>query len=133
VGGVIHTGLTTVIDDETLANTSDGAILTGTVIVSVPTAVAIVAGGEVVLGVGTFGGAGGTAAGGGALLGAEAEIAAAHAEIAAMEAQIATLEAGIAEGIATAEQIETAQAAIAILRARIADLWAFIDFLLGLL
>ena len=55
-GGVIHTGLTSVIDEETLANTSDGAILTGTIIVSVPVAVGTVYGGEVLLGVGTFGG-----------------------------------------------------------------------------
>lgn len=58
-GGVIHDGLTLVMEEETLANTSDGALLTGTVIVSVPVAVGIVYGGEVALGVGTFG-AGGT-------------------------------------------------------------------------
>ena len=55
-GGVIHDGLTLVMEEETLANTSDGALLTGTVIVSVPVAVGIVYGGEVALGVGTFGG-----------------------------------------------------------------------------
>jgi hypothetical protein len=55
-GGVIHSGLTTVMEEETLANTSDGALLTGTVIVSGITAVGIVAGGEVLLGVGTLGG-----------------------------------------------------------------------------
>lgn len=132
-GGVIHDGLTLVMEEETLANTSDGALLTGTVIVSVPAAVGIVYGGEVLLGVGTFGGSASAAAGGGALLGAEAEIAAAHAEIAAIEADIAFLETGIAEGIGTIEQVETAQAAIAILRTRIADLWAYIDFMLSLL
>jgi len=65
VGGVIHSVLTTVISDETLAVTSDGALLTGTVIVSIPVAFGIVAGGEVVLGVGTLGG---TAAGGGGVV-----------------------------------------------------------------
>jgi hypothetical protein len=54
-GGVIHYGLTLVLAEETLANTSDEALLTGTVVVSVPVAVGIVYGGEVVLGVGTFG------------------------------------------------------------------------------
>jgi len=63
-GGVIHDGLTLVMEEETLANTSDGAILTGTVIVSVPAAVGIVYGGEVVLGVVTFGGSGATLTGG---------------------------------------------------------------------
>lgn len=61
-GGVIHSGLTTVIDLSTLANASDGAILTGTVIASVPVAVGTLYGGEVLLGVGTFGGTAGTAA-----------------------------------------------------------------------
>jgi hypothetical protein len=56
-GGVIHDGLTTVIDESTLANTSDGAILIGTSIASV----GIVAGGEYVLGVGTLGGTATTA------------------------------------------------------------------------
>ena len=60
-GGVIHSGLTTVIDESTLANTSDGALATGTVIVSIPAGVAIFAGGEVVLGVGTLGGTATTA------------------------------------------------------------------------
>ncbi|MDA1054788.1 MAG: hypothetical protein O3C40_30545 [Planctomycetota bacterium] len=55
-GGVIHSVITTVVSDGTLANTSDGALLTGTVIVSVPIAIGIVYGGEVALGVGTFGG-----------------------------------------------------------------------------
>lgn len=54
-GGVIHDGLTTVIDESTLASTSDGALLTGTTIVSIPAGIAIVAGGELVLGVGTLG------------------------------------------------------------------------------
>ena len=74
VGGVIHSGLTTVISDETLANTSDGAILTGTVIVSVPAGVGILYGGEVVLGVGTFGGASGTTLTGGTVLNANSLI-----------------------------------------------------------
>ena len=56
VGGAIHSVGSTVLEQETMANASDGAILTGTVIVSIPLAVGIVAGGEVVLGVGTFGG-----------------------------------------------------------------------------
>ena len=77
--------------------------------------------------------AGTGAAGGGALLGIEAEIAAAHAQIAAMEAQIAVLQSGISAGVGSIEQIETAHAAIAILRSRIADLWAFINFMLSLL
>jgi hypothetical protein len=50
------------------ANPSDGAILTGTVAASIPLAVGIVCGGEVILGVGTVGGtvtAGGTATTGG--------------------------------------------------------------------
>lgn len=68
-GGVIHDGLTLVMEEETLANTSDGALLTGTVIVSVPVAVGIVYGGEVALGVGTFGGSG-TALTGGTVLNA---------------------------------------------------------------
>jgi RHS repeat-associated protein len=41
---------------ENLANASDTTLVTGTVIASVPIAVGIVAGGEVVLGVGTLGG-----------------------------------------------------------------------------
>ena len=55
VGGVVHDGLTLVMEEETLANTSDGTLLTGTVIVSFPVAVGIVYGGEVAFGVGTFG------------------------------------------------------------------------------
>ena len=43
-------------DQETMANASDGAILTGTVAASIPLAVGIVCGGEVILGVGTVGG-----------------------------------------------------------------------------
>jgi hypothetical protein len=42
---------------ENLANASDTTLVTGTVIASIPIAVGIVAGGEVVLGVGTLGGA----------------------------------------------------------------------------
>lgn len=61
---MIHDRLTLVMEEETLANTSDGAILTGTVIVSIPAVVGIVYGGEVVLGVGTFGGSGATLTGG---------------------------------------------------------------------
>lgn len=68
-GGVIHSGLTTVIDESTLANTSDGAILTGTVVVSVPVAVGTVYCGELLLGVGTYGGSAGTAGGGAAATG----------------------------------------------------------------
>ena len=55
-------------DQETMANASDGAILTGTVDASIPLAVGLVCGGEVILGVGTVGGtvtAGGTATTGG--------------------------------------------------------------------
>ena len=59
---------------DNLANASDATLVTGTVIVSIPIAVGIVAGGEVVLGVGTIGGGaattGGAAAGGGAVAGA---------------------------------------------------------------
>jgi hypothetical protein len=65
-GGVIHSALTTVIEEETLANTSSGVLLTGTIVVSVPIAIGTVAGGEVLLGVGTFGG---TATGGATLTG----------------------------------------------------------------
>ena len=49
---------------ENLAGASDTTLVTGTVIVSIPIAVGLVAGGEVILGVGTLGG--GAAGGGGA-------------------------------------------------------------------
>jgi hypothetical protein len=54
-----------VVGVENLAGASDTTLVTGTVIVSIPIAVGLVAGGEVILGVGTLGG-GGAAAGGGA-------------------------------------------------------------------
>lgn len=54
-GAVTHSVLTTVITEETMASTSDGVLLTGTIVVSVPVAVGIVYGGEVALGVGTYG------------------------------------------------------------------------------
>lgn len=53
---MIYSGATAVgVSDQTLANTGDGALLAGTVAVAVPTGIAIFAGGEVLLGVGTFG------------------------------------------------------------------------------
>ncbi len=62
-GGVIHGAITTAVSNEALANASDEAILTGTVVVSIPIAIGTVAGGEVVLGIGTLGASGTTAAG----------------------------------------------------------------------
>lgn len=58
VGGVIYHVLP--VSDETLANASDLTLLGGTTIASVPVAVGVVAGGEVLLGVGTLGGAAST-------------------------------------------------------------------------
>ncbi|MBY0512782.1 MAG: hypothetical protein K2P78_02605 [Gemmataceae bacterium] len=46
--------------DETLATASDWQLLGGTAVVAVPVGIALFAGGEVVLGVGTFGGAAAT-------------------------------------------------------------------------
>jgi hypothetical protein len=53
-GAVTHSVLTSVITEETMASTSDGVLLTGTIVVSVPVSIAIVYGGEVALGVGTM-------------------------------------------------------------------------------
>lgn len=60
-----------VVGVENLAGASDTPLVTGTVIVSIPIAVGLVAGGEVILGVGTLGG-GGAAPGGGAAGGGSA-------------------------------------------------------------
>lgn len=73
VGGAIYTVLP--VSDATLANTSDAALITGTTIVSIPLGIGILAGGEALLGVGTFGGGGSTAAAGGAAAGVGAETA----------------------------------------------------------
>jgi hypothetical protein len=138
-GGVIHDVITTVVSDETLANTSDGTLLTGTVIVSVPVAVGIVYGGEVVLGVGTFGG---EAAGG--LTAAQIEINAAYQEIVLAQQQIAALEATQAQLLAgpataievggyeayAAARLETIAEAIASREALIELNWTWIDLLL---
>jgi hypothetical protein len=141
-GGVIHSGLTTVIDESTLANTSDGALLTGTTIVAIPTAVAIVAGGEVVLGVGTLGTATtattatattATVTTGGALLGAEAEIAATYAEILVLEGDVMAAELFLAEGTIAIEEALFIQTEIAAVQVQIEASWAYIDFLLTLL
>lgn len=59
LGGAIYNILP--VSNETLANASDTSLLVGTTIASIPIAVGIVAGGEVVLGVGTLGGAATTA------------------------------------------------------------------------
>jgi hypothetical protein len=60
-----------VVGVENLAGASDTPLVTGTVIVSIPIAVGLVPGGEVILGVGTLGG-GGAAPGGGAAGGGSA-------------------------------------------------------------
>jgi RHS repeat-associated protein len=57
-GGAIYTGLvgSGAVDNNTLAGASAGQCLAGTVAVAVPLGIAIFAGGEVLLGVGEFGG-----------------------------------------------------------------------------
>lgn len=138
-GGVIHDVVTTVVSDETLANASDGTLLTGTVIVSVPVAVGIVYGGEVVLGVGTFGG---EAAGG--LTAAQIEINAAYQEILVAQQQLAALEATEAQLLAgpataievggyeayAASRLESIAEAIASREALIELNWTWINLLL---
>ncbi len=52
VGGAIYTVLP--VSDATLASASDATLITGTTIVSIPLGIAIFAGGEIVLGVGSF-------------------------------------------------------------------------------
>lgn len=58
-GSAIYTVLP--VSDATLANTSDATLITGTTIVSIPLGIAIFAGGEVLLGVGTLGASSATA------------------------------------------------------------------------
>ena len=128
-------------------NASDAALLTGTVIVSIPAGVAILAGGEVLLGVGTFGGAT-VATGGAGLTAAQIEINAAYAEITALRTQLAALEATQAQlqsqllfgaptaieqaGFATyaTARLVSVETAIAAVESRIAFLWTWIDLLL---
>jgi len=55
-----------VVGVENLAGASNTTLVTGTIIVSIPIAIGLVAGGEVILGVGTIGGGGAAASGGGA-------------------------------------------------------------------
>jgi hypothetical protein len=58
VGGGIHTGLNAVgVDDQTLSQMTANQALAGTTVAAIPIAVGLVAGGEVLLGVGTLGSA----------------------------------------------------------------------------
>jgi hypothetical protein len=127
-GGIIHDVLTTVVSEETLANTSDGALLTGTVIVSVPVAFGIVYGGEVVLGVGTFGGE--VAASGTTATGALAE---AQMTLAQAQALAAEQSALMAE-LATASELDIAiiEWNLAELAAEEASYWAYMEFMAGI-
>jgi len=126
-GGVIHDVITVVVSDETLANSSDGALLTGTVIVSTPVAFGIVIGGEIVLGVGTFGGevaAGGTTATG-AL--AEAEMALGQAQALAAEQSALMAEATTASGLDAA----IIEWNLGVLAAEEASYWAYWEFMMA--
>ena len=132
-GGVIHAVLTSVMEEETLADTGDATLLTGTVIVSVPVGVGVLYGGEVLLGVGTFGGeAAVTTTTTATLLGAEAEVAAAQAQLASLRGVLAQLQAIIANPASTPGQITLATTILAQIEAEIASLVAFIEFMSGI-
>ncbi len=160
VGGWLYNGATAAgVPNQTLSNASDGALLTGTAVVAVPTGIAIVAGGELVLGVGSLGGVTAVATGAaetaaaveaatsageaavaashGALLGAEAEIVTTYTEIIEANYAIASLQAietqlaaGAASSPLAQNVLVTVQAEIATLQQQVQLNWTWIDLLL---